>query len=214
MATLEEKEQLIEAIKAEKKKFNIYLTGYGGEIVIGRITKEQYEFWQDREDLDEYVYDYDGEMEIPEEMKMFPDGSWYECDDFVHENGCEFSNACWVTVYDEEDNEVFSCPLDYDSLEDKGVFTEGMRQDEFYLDSDSDADYAFFGQNFEKGTFQTFEVEDYKFDPAKLNFRLIDVEGWELVTGVSYMSEELDDTGGYSTTDKSSDFKVVEVVRG
>jgi hypothetical protein len=32
-----------------------------------------------------------------------------------------------------------------------------------------------------------------------------------LVNGVSYESEELDDTGGYSTTGKSSEFKVYDL---
>ena len=211
MATKAQKEQLIEALKAEKQKFEIHLTGYGGEIALGRITKEQYEFWRDREDLEEFTGDWDDEMDIPEEMKMFSSGNWYECDDLVHENGCEFSNACWVTVYDKDNNEVFQCPLDYGALEDKGVFVDGIANDEYRVQWDSDSKHYFLGQNFEKGTFQTFEVEDYKFDPRKLNFRINDIEGWCLVTGVSYMSEELDDTGGYSTTGKSCDFRVYSV---
>ena len=211
MATKAQKQELIEALKAEKQKFEIHLTGYGGEIVLGRITKEQYEFWKDREDLEEFTGDWDDEMDIPEEMKFFSSGSWYECDDLAHENGCEFSNACWVTVYDKDNNEVFSCPLDFTELENKGVFVDGIAQDEYRVQWDSDSKHYFLGQNFEKGTFQTYEVEDYKFNPQKLNFQINDIEGWTLVTGVSYMSEELDDTGGYSTTGKSCDFKVYSV---
>jgi hypothetical protein len=211
MATKAQKQELMEALKAEKQKFEIHLTGYGGEIVLGRITKEQYEFWRDREDLEEFTGDWDDEMDIPEEMKFFSSGSWYECDDLVHENGCEFSNACWVTVYDKDNIEVFSCPLDFTELENKGVFVDGIAQDEYRVQWDSDSKHYFLGQNFEKGTFQTYEVEDYKFNPQKLNFQINDIEGWTLVTGVSYMSEELDDTGGYSTTGKSCDFKVYSV---
>lgn len=211
MATKKQKEELMEALKAEKKKFEISLQGYGGEIAIGRITKEQYEFWKDREDLDEYAYDYDGEIEVPEDMKLFSEGSWYECDDLEHENGCEFDSYCTVYVHDEEGNEVFSCPLDYSELEARGVYVDGIANDEYRVEYDSDAKYYFLGQSIEKGCFQTFTVEDYKFDPAKLNFRINDIEGWNLVTGVSYMSEELDDTGGYSTTGKSSFFKVYAV---
>lgn len=211
MATKLEKEELIEALKAEKKKFEIHLTGYGGEIVLGRITKEQYEFWKNRDDLEEFANDWDDEYKIPEEMKFISNGNWYECDDLIHENGCEFSNACWITVYDENNNEIFNCPLDYTDLENRGVFMEGALQDEYRIEWDSDAKYYFLGQNFEKGTFQTYEIEDYKFDPAKLNFRINDIEGWVLVTGVSYKSEELDDTGGYSTTGKSCEYRVFSV---
>ena len=74
MATKAQKEELLEALKAEKKKFDISLQGYGGEIAIGAISKEQYEFWKDRDDLEEFAYDWDGEMNIPDEMKMFDPG--------------------------------------------------------------------------------------------------------------------------------------------
>lgn len=198
--------ELLEALKAEKKKYEIHLSGYGGEIAIGRITPEQYEFWKDREDLDEFAYDWDNEMDIPDDMKMFESGSWYECDDIEHGNGVEFSNACWVAVIDDKGNVVWESPLDIESLEQKGVYVDGMNRDETYPDS---GEYIFFGQNFEKGTFQTYEIEIFgKFMPEKLNFSTIDIFGWELVNGVSYESIELDDTGGYSTTGKSSEFEV------
>jgi hypothetical protein len=214
MATKKQKQELLEALRAEKKKYEIHLTGYGGEIAIGRITKEQYEFWKDREDLSEHCYDWDNELEIPEDMAIARDGSWYERDDLSHENGCEFSSACYVTVYDENNDEVWSSPLCVSELEDRGVGVDGMNRDEYYVEYDSDAEYYFWGQNFEKGTFQTYEIETYgKFDPARLNFSTIDVNGWELVNGVSYESIELDDTGGYSTTGKSNDYGVERIER-
>jgi hypothetical protein len=214
MATKKQKQELLEALRAEKKKYEIHLSGYGGEIAIGRITKEQYEFWKEREDLSNHCHDWDNELEIPDDMIIARDGSWYECDDLAHENGCEFSSACWVSVYDENSNEVWSCPLDGAELEERGVYVEGMNRDEYYVAYDSDAEYYFYGQNFEKGTFQTYEIEIYgKFDPARLNFSTIDVNGWELVNGVSYESIELDDTGGYSTTGKSTDYSVERIER-
>jgi hypothetical protein len=214
MATKRQKQELLEALRAEKKKYEIVLTGYGGEIAIGRITREQYEFWKEREDLDEHCHDWDNEMEIPDDVIIARDGSWYECDDIAHENGCEFSDACWVTVYDEDKNEVWTSPLSSAALEERGVGVEGMNRDEHYVEYDTDVEYYFWGQNFEKGTFQTYEIEIYgKFDPARLNFSTIDVNGWELVNGVSYESVELDDTGGYSTTGKANDYGVERIER-
>jgi hypothetical protein len=214
MATKRQKQELLEALRAEKKKYEIHLTGYGGEIAIGRITQEQYEFWKDREDLDEHCHDWDNEMEIPDNVIIARDGSWYECDDIAHENGCEFSDACWVTVYDENNNEVWTSPLSSAALEERGVGVEGMNRGEHCVEYYTDAEYYFWGQNFEKGTFQTYEIEVYgKFDPAKLNFSTIDVNGWELVNGVSYESVELDDTGGYSTTGKANDYGVERIER-
>lgn len=214
MATKRQKQELLEALRAEKKKYEIILTGYGGEIAIGRITREQYEFWKDREDLDEHCHDWDNEMEIPDDMIIARDGSWYECDDIAHENGCEFSDACYVTVYDEDKNEVWTSPLSSAALEERGVGVDGMNRDEHYVEYGTDVEYYFWGQHFEKGTFQTYEIEIYgKFDPARLNFSIIDVNGWELVNGVSYESIELDDTGGYSTTGKATDYGVERIER-
>lgn len=200
--------ELLEALKAEKKKYEILLQGYGGEIVIGNITKGQYEFWRDREDLEEFTGDWDDEMDIPEEMKMFSSGNWYECDNIAHECGVEFSELCYVTVVDDKGNTVWESPLGLSSLEEKGIYVDGIYRDEIYPTEG----YIFYGQNFEKGTFQTYEIEIYgKFIPEKLNFSTLDVDGWELVNGVSYESIELDDTSGYSTTGKGSNFGVRKV---
>ena len=214
MATKKQKQELIEALRAEKKKYNIHLQGYGGEFVLGSITKAQYEFWKDRDDLAEFAYDWDNEIEVPEEAKMFTDGNWYECDNLHHANGCEFSDLCSVVVYDEEGNEVWSSPLSVSALEDRGVGVDGMNRDEYYIEYDTTEEYFFAGQSFEKGTFQTYEIEIYgKFDPARLNFSTNDVNGWEFVDGVSYESIELEDTSGYSTTGKGSEFRVHKIDR-
>ena len=211
MATSEEKQELLEAIKAEKKRYEVLLQGYGGEIVIGSITKEQYEFWKDREDLDEYAYDWDGEMDVPTAMRMFEYGSWHDCDNISHQSGVEFSDMCSVIVVDEEGNEVWSSPLSIPALENRGVYVDGINSEEEWVEN-TDHRYYFLGQNFEKGTFQTYEIETIgKFDPWKLNFSIVNINGWVLVNGVSYESEELDDTGGYSTTGKSSEYKVHDV---
>jgi hypothetical protein len=209
MATRKQKAELLEALLAERKKYEIQLQGYGGEVVIGRVTKGQYEFWKDREDLGEFVYDLDNEMNIPNDMKMFDSGSWYEIDDIAHENGCEFSDLCRIVVYDEDANEVWASPLSYSALEQNGVDPEGFAVDEAFPCEKDGNRWFFFGQNFEKGVFNTYEIECFgKFDPNRLSLRLIDVDGWELVTGVSYESIELDDAGGYSTVGKSSDYRV------
>lgn len=215
MATKKQKEELIEALKAEKKTYEIILSGYGGEIVLGRITKEQYDYWKDREDFDEHCNDWDNEMEVPDEVQIVRDGSWHELDDLSHESGCEFSDLNYITIIDKNTNEtVFECSLGYDALEKAGIDPDGIASEEYYIRYDSDAEYAFLGQSVEKGTFYTGEVEVIgKFDPRKLSFSHIDIEGWDLVNGVSYASEIVDDTGGYSTTGKSLDFKIFQIER-
>lgn len=201
-------------VKLNEKKFQIHLSGYGGEIVLGRITKSQYEFWRGNTDLEEHAQswsDEDNELNIPEDMQLFTDGMWYDRDDLEHEYGCEFAKSCLVTVYDESNKEVFCSTLDYDTLSTKGVVIEGIAKIKYRVSNESDAKYFFFGQSFEYGTFQTYEIIDKEFDPVKLSFCVSDIEGWALITGVSYMSKELENTGEGSTTGKGSTFEVLAV---
>lgn len=211
MATEQEKHDLVEVLKSGINKYTIHLTGYGGEIVLGEITPAQYQYWRER-DLDELANDWDNELEIDEDLKIFQDGAWHDCDSILHETGVEFSNLCYVTVYDQNDNEVWQSPMGIEALEEAGLDPEGFAQDEFRVRHDSTAAHVFLGQSIEKGTFFTGEFETLgRFDPRKLSFSITDIEGWELVDGVSYASKIIDDTGGYDTRGKGMEFKVFEV---
>jgi hypothetical protein len=211
MATAQEKEDLVEVLKGGINTYTIHLTGYGGEIVLGTITPEQYAYWQEN-DLDEHISDWDNEMAVPDSMKICEDGSWHDCDDIAHESGVEFSDLCYATVYDSEDNEVWQCRLGSDALEAEGVDPEGFNHDEFYVRYDSSASHAFMAQSIEKGRFFSGSFETYgRFDPNKLSFSTIDIEGWQLVNGVSYASVEIDEDGGYDTTGKGLECRVFAV---
>ena len=213
MATAQEKEDLVEVLKHGVNRYTVHLTGYGGEIVLGSITPEQYAYWRDN-NIDDLLSDWDNELEIDDDLRIFTDGSWHDCDDIAHENGVEFSDLCYVTVYDEEGNEVWSSPLSTDALESRGVDPAGFAQDEFYVRYDSSATHAFVGQSVEKGTFFTGEFETLgRFDPRRLSFSTIDIEGWVLVNGVSYESEIIFDDGGYDTRGKGMELRVFAVER-
>lgn len=211
----DEKQEFFNTIKNPIKTYEIIVSGYGGEIVIGSVSKDQYEFWKDREDFEEHCTDWNNEANISDELRLVRDGSWHELDDLAHECGAEFTSMNYIQVYEKDSQElVFECALDYEELEKHGIDSEGFAVEEFYVQWDSEANYAFLGQSVEKGTFFTGEVEVLgKFDPARLSFSYIDIEGWQLLNGVSYESEIIDDTGGYSTTGKSLDFKIFQIER-
>jgi hypothetical protein len=213
VATVQEKNELFEALKAQPEIYDIIISGYGGEIVVGSIDADQYQYWKDRDDLEDHCHDWDNEMVVPESAVIVSNGSWHDQDDLAHWTGCEFSPENWITVYRRRDNAtVLECRLDYDELEAAGVDTEGFAHEEFYTEFDSSAQHAFMAQSVEKGTFYTGEIETSgKFDPLKLSLSMIDVEGWQLINGVSYQSKIVDDTGGYSTTGKSLDFRIFKV---
>jgi hypothetical protein len=213
MATRQQKEQLIEALRSKPECYEIVLSGYGGEIVVGSINSEQYEFWKDREDLADHCSDWENEMNIPESAVIVRNGNWHECDDLSHWSGCEFTASNWISVYNRSTNQlVFECSMDLAELESRGLEPEGFAYEEFYAKFDSLASHAFMTQSIEKGIFYTGDVETLgQFDPQKLSFSVIDIEGWQLINGVSYASKIVDDTGGYSTSGKAMDFRVFKV---
>jgi hypothetical protein len=53
MATSEENKELIETIKRPIRHYRILLWGYGGENSYIRLTKEQYDYWNQRKEDDD-----------------------------------------------------------------------------------------------------------------------------------------------------------------
>ena len=98
MATKKQKEQLMQTLKFTPRTYTVMLSGYGGEIVLGSVPRKQYEYFRDNNiDIEEFASDWDNESEVPEEMQPFEPGSWHECDDVAHENGCELSDSNYIT---------------------------------------------------------------------------------------------------------------------
>ena len=87
MAKNSDKEKVVQALKFVPRNIEIQVQGPGGEMVVGSITKEQYDFWSDdenNENLESHLFDYGDDLDIPEAMKMAEDGNWYENDDLYH----------------------------------------------------------------------------------------------------------------------------------
>ena len=206
---LAEQEELMKVLKFTPRTYRVMLSGYGGEIVLGSVPREQYEYFRDNEiDIEEYAWDSDNEQEVPEEMQPFEPGSWHECDDVAHENGCELSDYNQITVFDEHGKEHWHSSLDHTKLNDAGV--EVDEADEYMCADRSDREntVGFIGQSVEKGVFFEGELELREpFDPAKLAISYCDIEGWSLITGVTYDGVDLEGYDGYDTRGKSSEFK-------
>jgi hypothetical protein len=214
MATRKQKKELIDALKFTPRDITISLSGYGGEIVMGRITEQQYDFWQDRDDLEELVHDWDGDMDVPSDMRFITDGAWHDVDDLCHESGCEASDCCTITVYDELENcDSWESNLDISNLDSKGVDVSGHS----HISPEEDqpaGTCVFMGQNFEKGTFFSGTIRiTQPFDHRKLSISWIDCDGWRLINGVEYDGEEVEGYDGYSTSGKSMEFRVYQIER-
>lgn len=211
MATSEQHQELIDTLKFVPRDVTITLYGYGGEVIIGTIDPKIYQYWSQRDDLEDLVHDWDREVDCPDEMRFIEDGSYYEIDDIAHENGVEMSSACRLQVIDQLDQQVVcDLSLDPEDLSDAGCEVDCA--DEIYISHQKPGTCVFYAQNFEKGTFFEATVRITKpFDPAKLVISYYDIEGWLVCASVSYDGEDLDGCNGYSTTGKSSTYFVQQV---
>ena len=216
MATPKQKQALVEALKFTPREIEISLSGYGGEIVLGRVSEEVYDFWEGRDDLADYATSWDGEMDedVPADARFIDDGNWYDIDDLCHESGCEADASCNITVDDMlEGRTIWESSLDLDGLAAQGVDTSSyshVRPNE----TEPAGTYVFLGQNFEKGCFFNGRLRITRpFDPRLLTIHWTDCDGWRIIGGIDYDGEEVDGSGGYSTTGKSMEFNVYRVER-
>jgi hypothetical protein len=207
MATLEEKEKLMQVLKWTPRTYKITMWGYGGEKVMGTVDRKIYDYFKQRRlDLSDYAWDsdYADENEIPDEMQPFPPGSWYECDDMAHAHGVS-RNAGTLQIEDENGEVIYERSLeDCDGGSDDSP--EWDCGDEVWIDEKPAGTVVFIGNSNEKGTF--FEADlplTMPFDITKLTLSYDEIDGEELVNSVTYDSEDIDNWGG-NTDGKSSDF--------
>lgn len=210
MATRKQKEKLMQTLKFTPRNITISLSGYGGEIVVGRVDLATAQYWLGRDDFEEYATSWSAEedfADVPEQYRFISEGSWYEIDELAHASGVEMSVGCWLTVQDQLTGEnILETELDPEVLESLGISVEEWES----VSAEPDAGQArFVGQNFEKGLFFETEIEiDQPFDPAELAFNYSTYDGWRVCNGVSYRGEELDGQDAYSTMGKSSSFQL------
>ena len=207
MATLEQKEALIQTLKWTPRTYKISMWGYGGEKTMGTVDRKIYDYFKQRRlDLSDYAWDcdYADENGIPDEMQPFPAGSWYECDDMAHAHGVS-RNAGTLQIEDENGNVIYERSLEDISGGDNDE-PEWSCNDEVWIDEKPAGTIVFIGNSNEKGTF--FEADlplTMPFDITKLTLNYDEIDGEELVNGVEYDGEDIDNWGG-NTDGKSSDF--------
>lgn len=216
MATTDEKQELVEDIKRPIRYYRIRLWGYGGELVYGRSSKEEYEFWNSdyAKDLvgydpnetisspvQIYMWEKDGDPErfenVPDEFKR--EGEWFEQDDIEHMSGVE-PGSCYIEITEVDSNE-------YSANEIETVVDDASWYEGFYEDNDIDLvveesaafdePYLFYGYSAEKGQFYegTFESKG-RIDFSKLKFYMMEFpSGEEMIYIIEYDGEEIDNEG-------------------
>ena len=209
--TIEEKSVIFDILKFTPQDYTISIWGYGGDSRFLRATKEQYKYFKENEiDLEEYAGDYDNQFDVPEDMQPFPPGEPYEGNEVDCACGATMDTSTYLTITDEQGNEIFQTTLDPSDIEDKGSEVEEVS--DFYPEHvcEKGTVLIWHGQG-EKGTFfGTTERFTQPFDPKKLKINYQDMDGWMILTTIEYDGEELYDND-YSTTGKWGETKWVIV---
>lgn len=183
-------------------KYTIDISGYGGEVVLGKLSKEQFDYWiemadNEAEELHSHLFwdpwsDEDGNPLTDDEDPRWL-GQWYELDSEAHVCSALHDN-CRVTVTDENGDDV---------MEEDDVDMEK-------IDSiDGEEGYYLHAWSSEKGQFFYAEFDAEKFDPKKLKFFGTRLEGELFIDSVEYDGVELDNEGG-DTTGKSYGYHMYE----
>ena len=175
MATTEEKQELVEAIKGPRF-YNIQLSGYGGESAYMTISKEAHDFWQpvcdDHGDYDLSTYmnsdgeeddEYDNIESVPPEAQFLHDNTdddnykrpWYESHtEFEHSYGVEWNSA--YIVVDEVDSMEYSASHVADVIE---------------------------GENLQDMLNELDEASDYELEPVDMG------EAYDVPDGTEYIAQ-------------------------
>jgi len=176
-------------------KYTIEIYSRGYEVGIGEITKEQYEYWSEREsDLGEALnqnIDYESEK-VPEDARF----EWFY-NDYSSEAEAYGADANYSTlvIKDEDENEIFNDEITAFINEDDG--TENNMNYISYTDIDDlKPGYYVYWEVGGKGQYFHGEIEAEKFDPKLLTFKVTEVDGCEVITSVHYDVAEIDNYGG------------------
>ena len=217
MATSEEKQELLEDIKRPVRHYRIMLWGYGGENSYIRLTKEQYEYWNQRkEDDDErdilvdYMLDEDREevADVPPAMEFMSDPEdlegprypWHESpNEIVHQFGVDYSSAR-ITITEIDSDDYGANPIEdiVDGVDLNNFVSE--HDIEWFSDEveETQSDYMLQFNSSEKGTFfEGILTTVGKIDLSKLEVYTTDhFNDDDTVDDIRYDGESIENMGG------------------
>ena len=202
-------EELIQVLKFTPRTYKVQMWGYGGERVMGTVSQESYDYClANQVDLQDIAWNSEAaeEMGLDADLLPFPPGSWYECDNLAHCHGVAKDSGT-LQIEDETGETVAELNLEDLTGDPEDGSPEFVPGDEAWITM-RPGSIVFHGSSNEKGTFFEGEIElTAPFDITKLSLHYDEIDGEEIVTGVSYDGEDIDNWGG-STDGKSSDFSM------
>ena len=190
------------------KTYNITISGYGAEIVCGRIKPETYKYFKkNRISLDDFITE-DEETTVPKALWPFTPSCWHDCDDLVHANGPFMSVGTFITVKDSDENTIWESELDITQLHSNGVKVSETHK--WSADDEYSGTIVYAGVATEKGLFFESTIETNKFDPKNLSISYESINDDKLFCRLEYQDEEIY-SDEYSTTGKSSSHEFIEI---
>jgi len=183
-------------------QYTIRIWGRTREIGVGKISKEQYEYWSDEDHEDDLSdamnesYDYD-ENETPEKARF--DSAYYEYQD-VHSFWGFDEDDTHMTITDENGEEIYEGTLDgfvKEAHGDNDSYWEATEEvEELYPHYLGKGYFVMWTQGGKGSCIQTtIDTNGEEFDPRKLKYTTWDIEGNTIVNRLSYDGSELDDDG-------------------
>ena len=188
-----------------QKQYKIEIVGQGGEIVMGRVDRDIYDYFEDNGiSIYDFIDDEDNELSIPEEYLFIKDGEWQDIDDLAHENGASMNSASDIVVCDMGGKEVWRHNLDLSELRSDMIQYEEIAS--CYVDLLEEGVAVFTAQSVEKGLFFSGSfTSNSDFDPSNILIEYSDIEGSTMFASIQYDDHYIDNKD-YSTTTKELSF--------
>ena len=181
--------------KEIKKKYSFSIRKYGGEVAMGLITSEQYDYWNGRsdEELKDYVMgwqinEYEKEHNIPLKARM---RNWFEYEDIHHVNGAEISDSQELHIEEYDVNEILLKKWEPIKLDIKSINKKGLKLSNYECfdvnHKSVENKYYFWGRAVNEGNWYTEKTpffEDLELKNLTLNCSC--VEDWIVCNGIKY----------------------------
>jgi len=208
MASLEQKQELVEDIKRPIRYYKISISGYGGEYVFNDLSRSQYDYWKSRPDeLNEYVFSPEDAEDVPDEYNFLkcsdPNGDyfidWWEFDGIDRYYGVEFHGS--RIIIDEVDSDDYEAQIlntvydgDLDELVDQENLDTTVVNE--FTNEDGKPIVAIYSS--EKGSFvEAIITTSGKIDLSKLSFMLSELPVADnLLDFITYDGEEVESDAG------------------
>ncbi len=188
----------------ENTFINIRVSGSGGEVRLGSVSKKAYDFWtgpEAEEHFSQYMWGPDSLVEehpdfkIPKEAEL---PSYYDMDDLGHESGAFWDDSARLEIL-EMDGPGYGYEANKIRQIYEGTLGEFIEENEIednvtFEELQPDAKYYFMETSMEGGVFdgQTVEIPGTVFDPKKLHFSVLEIlplVGHRFIREISYEGE-------------------------